>query len=135
MKLEDLYKIYPNASRSTIAANEALERTQTEKAACIERVRGVVRTEREPIASRALDNHLAPRQRRKKGVATCHVLIVSYRKRLTDDDNSGSGPHKALRDEIAKTIEIDDGDTLIKFDYAQVATRGITGTNVVISSV
>jgi hypothetical protein len=120
-------------SEATRRLNPHLFKAEAEKAACAERVGRVVRTERERSTSRALDNHLAPRQSRKKGVAIVHVLIVSYRKRLTDDDNSGSGQHKALRDEIAKTIEIDDGDSLIKFDYAQVVTCGITGTNVVIS--
>lgn len=78
------------------------------------------------------------KERRKTGVAGgapeqsgLRVTITSYRRRLLDGDNFQGGA-KLLRDEIAKTLGVDDGDPRIEFEYAQVKTVGPEGVCVTI---
>lgn len=54
------------------------------------------------------------------------VSLVCCRRRLLDDDNL-SGGCKALRDAIAASLGIDDGDKRIRFEYHQVITTGRPG--------
>lgn len=54
------------------------------------------------------------------------VSLVALRRRLMDDDNF-IGSCKWLRDAIAATLGIDDGDPRIRFEYAQCRTDGQTG--------
>jgi hypothetical protein len=57
------------------------------------------------------------------------VTLVTYRKRIIDDDNN-VGACKQLRDAIAKWINLDDGDPRWCWEYAQVLTRGAEGVAV-----
>ena len=80
----------------------------------------------------ALASHARKQTGRNSGLVQFVVTIVSHRKRLCDDDNI-SGGAKALRDAVAATIGIDDGDKRIRFEYAQIETRGGEGTAVTIT--
>lgn len=68
-----------------------------------------------------------PRQPRRKGGLAVVVTIIACRNRLCDDDNSGMGGGKALRDAIARSLAIDDGSPRIRFEYAQAHTTGTEG--------
>lgn len=92
---------------------------------------GLGQPQREPDTVQALDSSHAPRKTGKSSVGIC-VEIISFRKRLLDDDNLSSGC-KPLRDAIAKSLGLDDGDPLLRWDYQQVRTTGQTGTLVKIS--
>lgn len=74
----------------------------------------------------------APKQAgRKKSVVECVVEIISYRKTELDDDNCIGGS-KGLRDAIAQSLGIDDGDPRIKFRVSQqIGTAA--GTHVLIT--
>ena len=76
---------------------------------------------RGPVAAPKKDGNKARKQR-------CVVVsLVVFRRRELDDDNLVGGC-KALRDAIAASLEIDDGDTArIRFEYAQVITTARTG--------
>lgn len=90
-------------------------------------VGGLGAVKRESSADAALEQSPPAQQGGKSGVAI-RVTIIVLRKRLCDDDNSQSGGTKALRDAIAETFGVDDGDTKqIRFEYGQCETRGRTG--------
>jgi len=59
------------------------------------------------------------------------VTILSFRRRVLDDDNLPSA-FKGLRDAIAKSIGVDDGDRRYRWEYRQVETLGQEGTLVTI---
>lgn len=63
------------------------------------------------------------------------VTIIVCRHTLCDDDNSGMGGTKALRDAIARSLAIDDGDPRIRFAYEQAVAVGPEGTIVMIQKV
>lgn len=71
--------------------------------------------------------------RGKRRVAICHVTIISFRRRFVDDDSIVASA-KPLRDAIARTLQADDGSSLIRWGYGQVETQGPLGTEVVIST-
>ena len=48
----------------------------------------------------------------------CTVIFTRYANRILDDDNCIGG-FKAVRDQLAKEIGIDDGSDLISFKYRQ----------------
>ncbi len=54
------------------------------------------------------------------------VSLIGLRARTLDDDNF-VGACKQLRDAIAATIGIDDGDKRIKWQYQQLQTNGREG--------
>lgn len=61
-----------------------------------------------------------PRRRGGACRALCFVSVVTFRRRLTDDDNNLSGC-KGLQDEIARLLGVDDSERdLVKFEYGQV---------------
>lgn len=68
-----------------------------------------------------------------KQASGCRVVvrIVSFTGRPLDSDNHQAGC-KHLRDTIARTLGIDDGDERIKFEYAQVESLNQKGTLVLI---
>lgn len=77
---------------------------------------------------RALDRKPSAHQGRKSSVALV-VGFTPYCNFECDDDNFGSGNFKSLRDEIAKTLGIDDGDKRVKFEYhTPIYTKGKPGT-------
>lgn len=83
-------------------------------------------TVREPSAPNALVQGSRP-QRSRESRLEIIVTIIVCRRRLMDDDNSQSGGVKALRDAIAASLGIDDGDKRIRFQYAQAQTVGEQG--------
>lgn len=78
------------------------------------------RSERPP-----LDN---PRAQRKKGkgIVACVVTLIAVRRRESDDDNNIASL-KPLRDAIADTLGIDDGDGRLRWEYGQTESRGAEG--------
>lgn len=80
----------------------------------------------EPRAPDALEQSPRPQRQRKSRLAII-VTIIVCRRRLMDDDNSQAGGVKALRDAIAASLGIDDGDKRIRFQYAQAQTVGEQG--------
>jgi len=72
-------------------------------------------------------------RRSKTGVCKveCIVTFVNHRSRLLDDDNLISG-FKVLRDVVARSIGIDDGDSRLLWQYHQLETKGAEGTLVII---
>ena len=83
-------------------------------------------TERKPTALSTLDKNPPHKPRRKKCVAIL-VEIVSFRVRELDADNLVGGS-KHLRDCIAHSLGVDDGDKRLRWRYRQVVTEGSTGT-------
>jgi len=61
------------------------------------------------------------------------VTIIAFCRREADDDNNIASL-KGIRDAIAESIGIDDGDGRIKFQYSQSETRGRKGVVVKIES-
>lgn len=66
---------------------------------------------------------------KKSGARGVVVSLVCFRRRALDDDNLIGGC-KALRDAIAGSLGIDDGDKRIRFEYSQQVTSGPVGTAV-----
>jgi hypothetical protein len=79
-----------------------------------------------------LESRPQKQARGKKGVVRCVVQIVSYRTRELDDDNC-TGGSKAMRDAIAESLGIDDGDRRIRFEVSQVIGTAV-GTHVLITT-
>ena len=65
----------------------------------------------------------APQEGRARGVV---VSLIGLRRRPLDDDNF-VGACKHLRDAIAASLGIDDGDKRIRFQYGQFPTQGREG--------
>lgn len=59
------------------------------------------------------------------------VTLVSFRHRLLDSDNC-EGSFKGLRDAVARSIGVDDGDKRFRWECRQVETAGKEGTLVTI---
>jgi len=78
----------------------------------------------------ALDKAIQARPERTGSVV---VSLVSYRRKELDSDNLVGGL-KPLRDAIANSIGIDDGDKRIRFEYGQIVTTGHEGTMVKIEA-
>lgn len=98
-------------------------------------VGGLATTEPKQNTVRPLDRKPSPRKSRKGSVVLV-IGIQPYVRRQVDEDNFGSGPYKSLRDAIARSLGIDDGDSRIKFEYyAPIITTGAVGTQVLISKV
>lgn len=85
---------------------------------------------REPNPLPALDYSAKGRRHREKRMVII-VTIVSFRHRQLDDDNL-SGSFKGLRDSIARSIGVDDGDRRFRWECRQVETAGQEGTLVTI---
>ncbi|MEM7789781.1 MAG: hypothetical protein AAF546_00135 [Verrucomicrobiota bacterium] len=58
------------------------------------------------------------------------VTLISCRVRLIEDEDNLIGGSKALRDEVAKSLGLDDSDAVIEWRYYQtkVSTRKEEGT-------
>lgn len=61
------------------------------------------------------------------------ISMCVHRRRIVDDDNN-VGSCKPLRDAIAKSIGLDDGDKRIAWQYTQLPTRGSEGIQVTIEN-
>lgn len=92
-------------------------------------------TKSKPDKVRSLGDKPSSHKSSKSGVVFI-IAFVPFCKRATDDDNRGSGPYKGLRDSIARTLGVDDGDPRLRFEYhPPVITRGATGTQIIISRI
>jgi hypothetical protein len=69
-----------------------------------------------------------PQKSRPRSVV---VSLVGHRRRILDDDNF-VGACKHLRDSIAASIGLDDGDPCLRWEYSQHQTRGAEGVVVTI---
>lgn len=94
-------------------------------------VGGLRNTLHEPDPLPPLDQGKTARRGRKKSVVIV-VTITRYGTRLLDGDNYQGGA-KSLRDAIARSLALDDGDKRIVWEYAQVVTKGRRGTHVSIA--
>jgi hypothetical protein len=56
--------------------------------------------------------------KRKKIHLPCVVTFTRIAPKLLDDDNLRSA-FKGIRDEVARLLGVDDGSTLVRFDYLQ----------------
>lgn len=81
-----------------------------------------------PTAPQTLDSRQPERKEGSQGVG-CRVLFTACRRKALDDDNN-VGSLKNLRDAVAKTLGIDDGDKRIQWEYSQVITKGKEGVMV-----
>lgn len=95
----------------------------------------------EPHQGGALEQGASAKRRSKTSVAglnlgrckpIAEVVLVAMLHRRHDDDNL-TGGLKPLRDAIASTLGIDDGDPRISFVVSQVQTRGPEGCAVIIT--
>jgi hypothetical protein len=74
---------------------------------------------------RPLEQGVQVRQKGKGGVEVV-VSLVGFRRKELDDDGFIYAC-KPLRDAIAATLGLDDGDRRIRFEYSQLETRGEQG--------
>lgn len=85
-----------------------------------------------PDALPALDEGPTTRSRREKRLVIV-VTFISMRRKVLDNDNL-CGSCKALRDAVAKSIGLDDGDKRFRWQYEQFRTEGAGGTLVIIET-
>lgn len=75
---------------------------------------------------------------RRKRVAisrpTIRVGLVNFRGKLLDGDNLITG-YKGFRDAIARSLRMDDKDSVIEWEYSQLLTKGEQGTIVRIEKI
>jgi hypothetical protein len=74
----------------------------------------------------ALARFTEEQQRRAQSLGVC-ISIITLRRRLLDSDNL-VGSCKPLRDAIARSIGLDDGDKRLRWQYEQFETKGRQGT-------
>ncbi len=91
-------------------------------------VAGLAPDKREPRQVATLDKDAQGKPVNQVRLA---VRIVSFSRRVKDDDNH-TGGNKHLRDCIAASLGIDDGDKRIKFEYQQIESLGPEGTMVLV---
>lgn len=114
---EELRKRFPNISESVLRRSIAA-------------VAPLVATEREQGAQPALEQNAPTKQSRRRSVGAC-VTLISFRRRVCDDDNDAAG-YKHLRDCIARRLGLDDGDKRLTWQYGRIYTHGQEGTAVII---
>lgn len=113
MTLNELKKRFPNASLSFLAKNVSPA------------MGGLLPAEREQGAQPALERHAPAEQAHARGVVACVSLIRCGNKTLDSDNLLGA--LKALRDTIARTLGVDDGDERVRWCYGQARTEGRKG--------
>lgn len=79
------------------------------------------------------DGRTKPRNRVRKVDAGIRVTLIAVRQKRLDDDNLAGG-FKALRDAIAESLGIDDGDDRIEWVYRQQVGPKPHGTIVTITT-
>lgn len=101
----------------------------------------VATSQPQPASGRALEQDLSRRRSRQAGVAggvdsqsgrSIQVDLIAFVRRRCDDDNITSGC-KPLRDAIAATLVLDDGDPRLTFRVHQVVGPGPEGTLVMVT--
>jgi hypothetical protein len=113
MTREQILRIWPNATESTIRRN-------LDTPVC-----AVASSGGKQAALRPLDKGIQKRQKGKGSVVVVVTLITCRRRELDDDGNVAA--LKPLRDAIASTIGLDDADKRIRFEYGQIESRSKEG--------
>lgn len=109
MTPEQLKKYLPNASPSFLKLNSDLPG----------RLQDPIR---KPASLSPLVKSPRIRPSRKSRVVAI-VTIIALRRGLADDDNLSAGA-KTLRDCVAASLGVDDGDRRVKWEYAVAQTSG-----------
>jgi hypothetical protein len=79
----------------------------------------------EPVSKQALDGGIKV-QKQSEGKLPIIVTLIALRRRKVDDDGN-IGSLKWHRDECAKILGIDDGDSRFQWQYGQQKTEGEEG--------
>lgn len=117
MTHEDLKRLFPNASQSTLRRNAvAVGGLQTEVAESDQR-------------SKKQHRQLAT----SKGCVAIRIEITSYRRRLLDAHDNLAFSFKRVTDRIAADLGVQDNDERIEWRFYQVKTDGDEGCTVRIS--
>lgn len=119
MTPDELRKLFPNISEDCIRKTLS--------------VGSVAMPKREQSSPSPLDSKLPRRNGRSRSLVVV-ISLVSFRKRILDDDNLIAG-FKPLRDAIAASLNVDDADPRIRWQYGQQRTDGEQGTIVLIERV
>jgi len=94
-------------------------------------VGAVATSQSKQTAIPALDRGIQKRQK-GKGSVVLIITLITCRFRALDDDGNVSAL-KPLRDAIANSLGLDDGDSRIRWEYGQTETRGEQGVIVKIA--
>lgn len=89
------------------------------------RVRAAARHPRQPGALRPLVEEVEGGGQSESGVV-CRVTLVLCRPRRLDSD-SVPATLKWLRDAVAKSLGVDDGDERVEWEYGQCVSNGTEG--------
>lgn len=81
-----------------------------------------------PALESALPKRQAGARGGRRGDRRPAVTIVSFRRRLISDQDNLVAGAKALRDAIARWLNVDDADRVVRWEYGQVQTAGEEGT-------
>ena len=93
---------------------------------------GLGAAQREPAPAQTLERAPSPRQGRKRSVVVV-VAFIAFIRTGSDEDNFGHSAYKPMRDWIARSLGVDDGDKRIVWEYHAIQTRGKLGTQVMIT--
>jgi hypothetical protein len=115
---EQLKAKFPNATEDFIALNSAAP------------VGGLVASQLQHNPRPPL-GHVAKKQKSGKRGLVAVVTIVKCGPGCADDDNIGTGA-KPLRDAIATSLGVDDGDKRLRWQYRGLDSSGPKGTLVII---
>lgn len=74
-----------------------------------------------PAFAPPLVSRIAERKSGASGVVVRVVFIVACKRRLDDDNLQGAC--KPLRDSVAASLELDDADPMIEWEYQQTGAR------------
>lgn len=88
-------------------------------------VGAVESAERKRCPASALEREPQGKQGCRNGLVLV-VSLIACRKRVADDDNLVAGC-KPLRDAIARSVGIDDGDKRLRWEYGQIVGTGPEG--------
>lgn len=113
MTRQEILKKYPRASESCIVRN-------------LGPVHPTGDGERKRSPRPALDKDAKAKSRSSISVAVI-ITLIRCGERLLDNDNAVGGNLKAMRDAIARTLDIDDGDPRLRWHYGQCQTTGTHG--------
>lgn len=111
MTREQLQALFPRASESFLRDNADSGSLGGRETA---------QRKRDPV--QALERRARPRPVRKARVAVV-ITIIGFTNAFSDDDNIGAGA-KSLRDCIAASLGVDDGDKRLKWEYVACQTAG-----------
>lgn len=123
MTPDELRRLFPSASRSTIARNLGL---------------GQLRPQVDEQIAGPLVGPQPAKKSRAKSVArsgpTLRIAIIGFSHRIKDDDNFTGGT-KPLRDSIAEWLGMNDSQKNIQWSYSQCQTSGAEGVVVKIERI